>query len=132
MRRFPVCGLFALCAQVVTIRTSKDGANWTQDWGCADAKQDGEHCKTFNTTAVVAPCDCPDDPPDLEFYRIRAFVLGQSGRVAAHALDYVRHNFDIALDRVSAVLSLFPFPPGLSRSFFSFFFFPQRTRRGAF
>jgi len=37
----------------------------------------------------VAPCDCPDDPPDLEFYRIRAFVLGKSGRVAAHALDYV-------------------------------------------
>eukprot|EP00041_Stephanoeca_diplocostata_P038948 m.1570885 g.1570885 ORF g.1570885 m.1570885 type:complete len:568 (-) comp25301_c0_seq53:1950-3653(-) len=75
--------------RVVSVRTSSDGTNWTQDWGCADAHQKDEHCSTFNTAAMVTPCDCPDDPPDLEFYRIRAFTLGASGRVAGHALDYV-------------------------------------------
>jgi hypothetical protein len=35
------------------------------------------------------PCDCAEDPPDLEFYRFRAFTLGKSGRIAAHALNYV-------------------------------------------
>lgn len=29
-------------SRVVTIRTSKDGVTWTQDWGCADAQQSGE------------------------------------------------------------------------------------------
>eukprot|EP00038_Savillea_parva_P029787 m.73470 g.73470 ORF g.73470 m.73470 type:complete len:615 (-) comp8840_c0_seq1:262-2106(-) len=75
--------------RVVSVRTSTDGTNWTKDWGCADAIQKDEHCSTFNVTALVGPCDCADDPPDLEFYRIRAFTLGASGRVAAHALNYV-------------------------------------------
>jgi len=36
---------------------------------------------------VLIPALSP--PQDLEFYRIRAFRLGKSGRMAAHALDYV-------------------------------------------
>ena len=75
--------------RVVSWRSSKDGATWSQDAGCTDRPQKSEHCHSFNTTAMVTPCDCEDDPPDLEFYRIRAFVLGASGRVAAHALNYV-------------------------------------------
>lgn len=75
--------------RVITVRTSKDGANWTQDAGCADKNQESEHCSTFNTKQLMGPCDCPDDPPDLEFYRFRAFQLGASKRVVSHALDYV-------------------------------------------
>lgn len=75
--------------RTVSVRTSKDGVNWSQDWGCADAKQKDEHCKSFNVSQLVSACDCPDDPPDLEFYRIRAFTLGESERTAAHVLDYV-------------------------------------------
>ena len=63
--------------RVVTVRTSNDaGKMWTQGWGCADAKQDGEHCQTFNTRNLVSACDCPEDPPDLEFHRCWAFTLG--------------------------------------------------------
>ena len=75
--------------RVVTVRTSTDGTKWSQDWGCADPTQKDEHCKTFNTSALISACDCALDPPDLEFYRIRAFHLGASGRLAAHALNYV-------------------------------------------
>jgi len=49
--------------RVVSFRTSKDGNEWTQDAGCLDTPQKGEHCKKFNTSALVAPCDCADDPP---------------------------------------------------------------------
>eukprot|EP01052_Picozoa_sp_SAG31_P023826 SAG31_NODE_1988_length_6721_cov_11.339928_8_plen_93_part_00 len=38
---------------------------------------------------VTADVDPNLDPPDLEFYRIRPFILGESGRLAAHVLDYV-------------------------------------------
>jgi hypothetical protein len=77
--------------RVVTVRTSSNGKDWSNDWGCADAKQKSEHCKSFNTSNMVTG-DADkggDDPPDLEFYRIRPFILGKSGRVAAHVLDYV-------------------------------------------
>ena len=57
--------------RVVTVRTSSDGRTWTNDWGCLDKHQKSEHCKTFNTSAIVGG-DADkggDDPPDLEFYR---------------------------------------------------------------
>ena len=68
--------------RVVTVRTSTDGKDWSDDHGCADAKQKSEHCKTFNKSAIVAgDADTGgDDPPDLEFYRIRPFTLGESVR----------------------------------------------------
>ena len=57
--------------RVVTVRTSSTGRTWTNDWGCLDKHQKSEHCKTFNTSAIVGG-DADkggDDPPDLEFYR---------------------------------------------------------------
>jgi len=62
--------------RVVTVRTSSDGRTWTNDWGCLDKHQKSEHCKTFNTSAIVGG-DADkggDDPPDLEFYRERSFL----------------------------------------------------------
>jgi hypothetical protein len=55
--------------RVVTVRTSSNGKDWTDDWGCADAKQKSEHCQTFNKSAIVAgdADQGGDDPPDLEF-----------------------------------------------------------------
>ena len=41
--------------RVITVRTSKDGANWTQDAGCADEHQKDEHCSTFNTKQLMGP-----------------------------------------------------------------------------
>ena len=68
------------------MRTSTDGVKWTNDWGCLDDPQTSEHCHKFNLSAMVAPDK--EDPPDLEFYRIRPFLLGASGRLVAHVLDY--------------------------------------------
>jgi hypothetical protein len=60
--------------RVVTVRTSTNGKDWTDDWGCADAKQKSEHCHTFNKSAIVAgdADQGGDDPPDLEFCASRA------------------------------------------------------------
>ena len=57
--------------RVVTAKTSSDGAVWGQNLGVRTADDDGT------------------DPPGLQFYRIRPFFLGDSGRLAAHALLYV-------------------------------------------
>eukprot|EP00117_Sycon_ciliatum_P018397 scpid74529/ scgid17025/ len=74
--------------RVVTYRTSKDGITWSQDAGCADKPQKDEHCKTFDTENMIRP-DTKTDPPELEFYRIRPFYLGDSKRLVAHTLLYV-------------------------------------------
>lgn len=72
----------------VTYRTSEDGTYWSDDGSCLDNPQKDEHCKKFNTSAMITAI--PEvDPPELEFYRVRPFRLGNSGRLAAHALLYV-------------------------------------------
>ena len=55
-------------ARAVTAKTSADGVNWSPDIG-----------------AIL-----PDqlDPPDLQFYRIRPFYIGNTSRIAAHTLLY--------------------------------------------
>ena len=91
--------------RVVSVRNSTDGTTFSNDWGCLDKPQKSEHCSTFNTTAMVRPNDAAriaqgrpadEDPPELEFYRIRAFYLpgtkrgpDDPGRLVAHALMYV-------------------------------------------
>ena len=49
-------------------KTSTDGAKWGPD----------------------APLIVPDqdDPPELQFYRLRPFYVGNTTRVAAHVLQY--------------------------------------------
>ena len=53
--------------RVVTVRHSTDGVGWSDDWGCLDKPQTSEHCKSFNTTAMVHPggIQGTDDPPEL-------------------------------------------------------------------
>jgi hypothetical protein len=79
--------------RVVTARDSKDGLSWSNDWGCLDEPQKDEHCKTFNTTAMVHPN--AEDPPELEFYRIRPFTMPGSQRLLAHVLLYVPAPSDV-------------------------------------
>ena len=54
--------------RVVTAKISYDGKAWGPDLGLRS----------------------PDelDPPELQFYRFRAFTIGESGRLAGHALQY--------------------------------------------
>jgi hypothetical protein len=55
--------------RVISSKTSKDGIHWTpEDLGMRT----------------------PDaqDPPELEFYRIRPFYVGNTNRLAAHTLQY--------------------------------------------
>ena len=55
--------------RVVTVRTSANGKDWSDDWGCEDSPQKSEHCHSFNKSAIVGG-DAEqggDDPPDLEF-----------------------------------------------------------------
>ena len=74
--------------RTVSYRTSRDGVTWSNDAGCADSgTQTSEACAVFNTSQLITADEA--DPPDLEFYRIRPFLLGESGRLAAHVLDYV-------------------------------------------
>eukprot|EP01049_Picozoa_sp_SAG25_P012303 SAG25_NODE_1641_length_2636_cov_1.946393_2_plen_151_part_00 len=54
--------------RVVSAKTSHDGAQWSADLG------------------LVVPDS--DDPPELEFYRIRPFYVGGTSRIAAHVLQY--------------------------------------------
>lgn len=83
--------------RVITARDSRDGKTWSDDFGCLDAPQKDEHCTTFNTSAMVRPGDfrSPNDPEEMEFYRIRPFTLGASGRLAAHVLLYVPSPSDV-------------------------------------
>lgn len=55
-------------ARAVTTKTSSDGVNWSADCG------------------AIIPDDL--DPPDLQFYRIRPFYVGNTSRIAAHTLLY--------------------------------------------
>jgi len=82
------------------------GQNWSSDLGCLDRPQIGERCQSgFNTTNMVRPNDAariaqgrrPDeDPPELEFYRIRPFrIPGNLFRLAAHVLLYVPSPSDV-------------------------------------
>ena len=78
----------------MTIRTSTDGATWTGDWGCLDPPRDKpgdpsvrKHCKKWDEAALIRP-DPKLDPPEMQFYRVRPFYIGDTGRLAAHALQY--------------------------------------------
>ena len=73
--------------RVVSVRTSRDGKTWTQDAGCLDKPQTSEHCQTFDVNGMIRPV-LGVDAPELEFYRIRPFYLGNTSRLAAHALLY--------------------------------------------
>jgi len=74
--------------RVVTVRTSSDGSVWSQDAGCLDTPQTSEHCKAFDTSQMITADR--EDPPELEFYRIRPFYVGTGAarRLMAHVLDY--------------------------------------------
>ena len=54
--------------RVISAKTSNDGATWSKD----------------------QPLIVPDefDPPELQFYRMRPFYVGDTSRVAAHVLQY--------------------------------------------
>jgi hypothetical protein len=99
--------------RVVSVRTSTDGLqgrNFTDDWGCLDHPQTGEHCTKFNLTAMVTPGE--HDPLEMEFYRIRPFYLETAtdsiiqpkayaekrGRIMAHTLLYVPSPSNIVLE----------------------------------
>ncbi len=56
-------------ARAITAKTSSDGINWSADLG------------------MRLP-DVGLDPPDLQFYRIRPFYIGNTSRIAAHVLQY--------------------------------------------
>jgi len=84
-------------ARVLTTRLSADGVEWGQDTGCLKCR-DGPipsspnpasrcKCSEFNYTNIIRP-DPAQDPPELQFYRMRPFYLGDSGRLAAHTLQY--------------------------------------------
>jgi hypothetical protein len=80
--------------RTVSIRTSLDGTMWSGDWGCATPARTAPvdpavrtHCATYNESAIVRPHPT-EDPPEMQFYRIRPFYLADSGRLAAHALQY--------------------------------------------
>lgn len=85
--------------RVVTVRTSDDGVEWSDDFGCMDHPQTSEHCSAFNLSNMIVPGDfrAPDDPPELEFYRIRPFTIGSSKRLAAHVLIYVPSPSDVVV-----------------------------------
>lgn len=84
--------------RVITSRHSANGVNWTNPAGCIPPTpttkcwlpgQDpalDECCKAYNHTATIEPG--PDDPPELQFYRLRPFYLGRSGRVIGHGTLY--------------------------------------------
>jgi hypothetical protein len=52
----------------ISARNSTDGAQWSDNYALRGPEA--------------------GDPPELEFYRIRPFYLGSSGRFAAHTLNY--------------------------------------------
>jgi hypothetical protein len=54
--------------RVVTAKTSIDGFTWSDDLG------------------LITPDE--EDAPELEFYRIRPFYVGNTTRLAAHVLNY--------------------------------------------
>lgn len=80
--------------RVVTTRLSADGANFTGDFGCASP---GPHepftpakrvkCSVWDEANLIRPHPI-EDPPEMQFYRVRPFYVGESGRLAAHALQY--------------------------------------------
>ena len=104
------CDNVAGARRVVSARVALDdlGRNWTSDLGCLDSPQLSERCKSgFNTSAMVRPNDAariaqgraPDeDPPELEFYRIRPFVMEDNKRLAAHVLLYVPAPSDVVTE----------------------------------
>ena len=59
----------------VSARNSSDGKTWSENY------------------ALRGPED--GDPPELEFYRLRPFDVGRSGRIAAHALNYAPSPLEI-------------------------------------
>jgi len=45
-------------------------------------------CKAFNYSNIIRPHPTLD-PPEMQFYRMRPFYVGESGRLAGHALQYL-------------------------------------------
>jgi hypothetical protein len=54
--------------RVISAKTSENGADWSEDLG-------------LHTPDTL-------DPPELQFYRIRPFYVGNTTRLAAHVLQY--------------------------------------------
>ena len=83
--------------RVITTRTSKNGVAWSPDAGCKKCGAPGTpsspnptsrcHCTEINESGLIRP-DPVADPPELQFYRMRPFYLAESGRLAAHTLQY--------------------------------------------
>lgn len=72
--------------RTVSIRTSMDGSEWSGDWGCAIPSRTSKvnpairtHCATYNESAIIRP-DPQEDPPEMQFYRVRPFYLAESVR----------------------------------------------------
>lgn len=72
--------------RVVTSRVSSNGVDWTGDLGCKNDtnKRNPYHCQEAISEYTMVPSR--EDPPELEFYRIRPFVVGQN--YMAHTLLY--------------------------------------------
>ena len=80
--------------RTLTVRTSRDGRTWTGDFGCSNPGRfdpvkpsDRPKCKEYNESGLIRPSPT-EDPPEMEFYRVRPFYVGDSGRLAAHTLQY--------------------------------------------
>lgn len=65
--------VFNASRRIVVDRYTKE---FTDDWGCTEHPQTSEHCKEYNLTNMIIPNK--EDPPELEFYRIRPFYLETS------------------------------------------------------
>ena len=78
----------------INARVSTDGVHFTGDLGCIDPDPHNPgppsvrvRCKTYNESNLIRG-DPVLDPPEMQFYRIRPFYVGDSGRLAAHATQY--------------------------------------------
>ena len=63
------------------------GTTWTRNLGCLDKTWESPyHCVSSDPQFLVVPGK--EDPPELEFYRIRPFAVSGSDRFMAHVLHY--------------------------------------------
>eukprot|EP01009_Symbiontida_sp_KSa7_P004137 NODE_200_length_1216_cov_795.913453_g159_i0.p1 GENE.NODE_200_length_1216_cov_795.913453_g159_i0~~NODE_200_length_1216_cov_795.913453_g159_i0.p1 ORF type:complete len:389 (+),score=76.14 NODE_200_length_1216_cov_795.913453_g159_i0:30-1169(+) len=81
--------------RVISTRTSLDGLRWSNSSGCNQTFINGaawgqeNYCTVpggWNTSGLILPDG--QDPPELQFYQFTVFNVGDSGRLAGHALLY--------------------------------------------
>ena len=82
--------------RVLTVHTSSTGTSWTPAAACL-GEQKSQYCPgPYNTSKAAVLAPGADDPPELQFYRVRPFFIGGgSSRLAAHALLYAPSPIDV-------------------------------------